>query len=52
MEATIEREREEADARANADDLFGGVDDGPKGPSGGGTGKTMMSGDKVVMKEF
>ena len=52
MEATIEREREEADARANADDLFGGVDDGPKGPSGAGTGKTMMSGDKVVMKEF
>jgi len=47
-----DREREEADAQAMADDLFGGVDDdGPKGPVVGG-GKTMQSGDKVVMKDL
>ena len=46
------REREEDDARAMADDLFGGVDDpGSKGPSGG-PGQAMMSGDKVVMKDL
>ena len=43
----MERGREEAGARAMADDLFGGVDDGPKGPSGGGPGKTMVSGIKL-----
>jgi translation initiation factor 3 subunit J len=46
------REREEDDARAMADDLFGGVDDsGSRGPSGG-PGQAMMSGDKVVMKDL
>jgi len=46
------REREEDDARAMADDLFGGVDDpGSKGPSGI-PGQAMMSGDKVVMKDL
>lgn len=49
----MERDREEADAQAMADDLFGGVDDQSmsKGP-GGGQGKAMMSGDKVVMKDL
>ena len=51
------REREEDDARAMADDLFGGVDDGPggsRGPNGGipGGQAMMMSGDKVVMKDL
>jgi translation initiation factor 3 subunit J len=49
------REREEEDAKAMADDLFGGVDDpGSRGPGGGGTGggQAMMSGDKVVMKDL
>ena len=46
------REREEDDARAMADDLFGGVDDpGSNGPSGI-PGQAMMSGDKVVMKDL
>mmetsp|Transcript_17105 Transcript_17105/g.34315 ORF Transcript_17105/g.34315 Transcript_17105/m.34315 type:complete len:269 (+) Transcript_17105:167-973(+) len=46
-------EREAADAKAMADDLFGGVDDrsGPKGSSGD-PGSVMMSGDKVVMKDL
>lgn len=49
----MERDREAEDAQAMADDLFGGVD----GPSvskgaGGGPGKAMMSGDKVVMKDL
>ena len=46
----MEKQREEDDAKAMADDLFGGVDDGPTigGGSGvGGSGKAMMSGDKV-----
>lgn len=47
----MERDREEADAKAMADDLFGGVDDGPKGAVGT-SGKAMMSGDKVVMKDL
>mmetsp|Transcript_35657 Transcript_35657/g.66003 ORF Transcript_35657/g.66003 Transcript_35657/m.66003 type:complete len:266 (-) Transcript_35657:250-1047(-) len=46
-----DRDREEADAMAMADDLFGGVDSGPKG-SFGGTGKAMQSGDKVVLKDL
>mmetsp|Transcript_7183 Transcript_7183/g.10579 ORF Transcript_7183/g.10579 Transcript_7183/m.10579 type:complete len:238 (+) Transcript_7183:89-802(+) len=47
----LERERQEADAMAMADDLFGGVDNaGPSGP--GGPGSVMMSGDKVVMKDL
>ncbi|KAL3763718.1 hypothetical protein ACHAW5_006162 [Stephanodiscus triporus] len=49
------REREEDDARAMADDLFGGVDDpGSRGPGGaaGTPGQAMMSGDKVVMKDL
>jgi translation initiation factor 3 subunit J len=50
------REREEDDARAMADDLFGGVDDpGSRGPGGGAAGapgQAMMSGDKVVMKDL
>ncbi len=46
------REREEAEAKAMADDLFGGVD--ARTPSGGagGAGQAMMSGDKVVMKDL
>lgn len=47
----MERDREEADAVAMADDLFGGMDSGPKGPIGG-SGNAMMSGDKVVMKDL
>ncbi|KAL7533399.1 hypothetical protein ACHAXR_005201 [Thalassiosira sp. AJA248-18] len=47
----MEREREEADAQAMADDLFGGVDAVSSGPMGG-PGKAMMSGDKVVMKDL
>lgn len=47
----MEREREEADAQAMADDLFGGVDAVASGPMGG-PGKAMMSGDKVVMKDL
>lgn len=51
----MEKQREEDDAKAMADDLFGGVDDGPTigGGSGvGGSGKAMMSGDKVVLKDL
>jgi translation initiation factor 3 subunit J len=47
-----ERAREEADARAMADDLFGGVDSGPGGGVGGGPGQSMMAGDKVIMKDL
>lgn len=47
-----DREREEADAMAMADDLFGGIDDRSMSTGGGGPGKTMMSGDKVVMKDL
>ena len=48
----IARDREEADAKAMADDLFGGVDDksAPKGP--GGPGTVMKSGDKIVLKDL
>lgn len=48
----LAREREEAEAKAMADDLFGGVD--ARTPSGGaaGGGGAMMSGDKVVMKDL
>lgn len=45
------REREEDDAMAMADDLFGGMNDGPKAAVGG-PGKAIMSGDKVVMKDL
>jgi len=48
----MERERVDADAKAMADDLFGGIDDGPGGNAVGGPGKTMMAGDKVVMKDL
>lgn len=48
----MEREREEADAAAMADDLFGGVDDRSMSKGPGGAGKAMMSGDKVVMKDL
>ncbi|KAL9191453.1 hypothetical protein ACHAXT_001159 [Thalassiosira profunda] len=47
-----QREREEADAQGMVDDLFGGVDDGPRGGPGGAPGKAMQSGDKVVMKDL
>lgn len=48
----LAREREEADAKAMADDLFGGVDDGGASKGPGGPGKAMMSGDKVVLKDL
>mmetsp|Transcript_32470 Transcript_32470/g.58688 ORF Transcript_32470/g.58688 Transcript_32470/m.58688 type:complete len:262 (-) Transcript_32470:219-1004(-) len=51
----IERDREDADAQAMADDLFGGMDDGPMGAgpgAPGAPGKAMMSGDKVVLKDL
>jgi len=47
----MERQREEDDAMAMADDLFGGMDAVAKGPVGG-PAKAMMSGDKVVMKDL
>lgn len=47
-----ERERIEEDARAQADDLFGGVDSiSAKGP-GGDSGKAMEAGDTVKMKDL
>lgn len=49
----LQREREEADAKAMADDLFGGVDDVKGGGGGvGAGGKVMQSGDKVVMVDL
>ena len=49
----LQREREEADAKAMADDLFGGVDDVKGGGGGGlGGGKVMQSGDKVVLTDL
>merc|ERR1712071_296055 len=48
----MEREREEADAQAMADDLFGGMDSINTGPGVGPAGKAMMSGDKVVLKDL
>jgi translation initiation factor 3 subunit J len=49
----LQREREEADAKAMANDLFGGVDDVNAGGGGvGGGGKVMQSGDKVVMVDL
>ena len=47
-----EKEREEADAKAMADDLFGGVDDRSMNKVSGAPGQAMMSGDKVVMKDL
>jgi len=48
-----DREREEANALADVDDLFGGVDSGPSGPTGASSsGKAMQSGDKVVLKDL
>ena len=48
----LQREREEADAKAMADDLFGGVDDRKSAGGVGGPGGTMKSGDKVVMNDL
>lgn len=48
----MERDREEADAQAMADDLFGGMDSINTGPGVGPAGKAMMSGDKVVLKDL
>ena len=47
----LQRDREEADAKAMADDLFGGVDD-RKSAGIRGSGKAMQSGDKVVMNDL
>lgn len=51
-----ERERIEEDAKAQADDLFGGVDamsSANGGPGGGGVGgKAMEAGDTVKMKDL
>jgi translation initiation factor 3 subunit J len=48
----LQREREEADAKAMADDLFGGVDDARPAGGLGGPGGVMKSGDKVVMSDM
>lgn len=48
----LQREREEADAKAMADDLFGGVDDRKSAGGAGGPGGMMKSGDKVVMNDL
>lgn len=48
----VERDREDADAQAMADDLFGGMDNASVSKGPGGPGKAMKSGDKVVMKDL
>ena len=48
----LQRDREEADAKAMADDLFGGVDDRKSAGAVGAPGGVMNSGDKVVMADL